>query len=314
MFTKPLVDVAEVWHIAIATDAIEPKLDRYQRDLGIGPWVLLEFDFPPGSVIVDGAPVEMSVRAAATQFGFLQFGFDQPMSKPNPFQEMIDARGSGPHHLACLVADADLARERLRARGFRELLRSDAVGPRHDSKVSYFDLRETLGTILEVSQIVGQLEMSTFYGDGRPPAGSRVAARGASHVAIVVRDLDRTVKNYADVLGFGPAELGRVEGEVKYCGAPARLSARTATIRAGSFVLQLIEPQTAGNPWHDFLSRHGQGITNVGVLVDDVAAAAAELRALGYPEKLTASGAAGDRAYFDTESALGIAIELRPAA
>jgi 4-hydroxyphenylpyruvate dioxygenase-like putative hemolysin len=314
MSASTAVEVDQLWHVAIATRETAPKLDRLQADLGIGPWAVLDFEFPSGTASVFGEQVGMRVKAAAGQSGFLMFGFDQPESDPNPFRDLLAKRPSGAHHLACLVKDIGAARRSLRGFGYAEVLASDAVGPLHDSQVSYFDATADLGTHIEVSQVNSELPMMEFHRQGVMPSSVTVQTRGAAYVAIVVPDAERAAANFMRVLGAGVAQVARRQVDGIHHGGSARVVEKIAVVQMGSWVLRLVEPQGAGSPAQEFLTRNGPGIYAFGFLVDDVPGAAAALRARGYRETWSASGFGphGDGAtvHFDTEESLGIAIEL----
>lgn len=308
------VAVDQLWHVAIATRETASKLDRLQNDLGIGPWAVLDFEFPPGTATVFGESVGMRVKAAAGQAGFLLFGFDQPESDPHPFRDLLARRSSGAHHLACLVRDIAAARRTLRAFGYEEVLASDAVGPRHDSHVSYFDATADLGTHIEVSQVNSELPMTDFHRQGVMPASSTVQTQGAAYVSIAVPDAERAAAGFARVLGAGPAQVMMRDIEASHHGKAVRCAEKIAEVRMGSWILRLVQPRGAGSPAQDFLTRHGPGIYTFGFNVGGVRKSAAALRARGYQESWSAYGFGPGRdedvVHFDSEESLGIAIEL----
>lgn len=314
MTTSAAVVVDQLWHVAIATRETASKLDRLQNDLGIGPWAVLDFEFAPGTATVFGASVGMRIKAAAGQAGFLTFGFDQPESEPHPFRDLLARRPSGAHHLACLVRDIASARRALRGFGYQEVLASDAVGPQHDSQVSYFDATADLGTHIEVSQVNSDLPMTDLHRQGVMPATSTVQTQGAAYVTIAVPDAARAAAGFARVLGAGPAQFTLRDIAATHRGQPTRTVEQVAVLRMGSWVLRLVEPRNGRSPVHEFLAEHGPGIQNFGFRVDDVRAAASALHARGYRETWSAYGFGpnrdGDAAHFDTEESLGIAIEL----
>lgn len=314
MPTSTSIVIDQLWHVAIATRETESKLDRLQQDLGIGPWAVLDFEFPPGTATVFGERVGMRVKAAAGQSGFLLFGFDQPESEPHPFRDLLARRASGAHHLACLVPDIAAARRSMRAFGYEEVLASDAVGPKHDSQVSYFDATADLGTHIEVSQVNSELPMTEFHRRGEMPTSSTVQTRGAAYVSIAVPDADRAAASFSRVLGAGPAQVTLRNIDATHHGIAVRAADKIAVLQIGSWVIRLVEPRGAGSPAHEFLSQHGPGIYTFGFNVDDVSTSAAALRASGYQETWSAYGFGPNRdgatAHFDTEESLGIAIEL----
>lgn len=103
----------------------------------------------------------------------------------------------------------------------------------------------------------------------------RLAARRMHHVAVLTRDIDRAVANYAETLGSDRPEIRSVD-------APG-IQLRTAMIRPGSHPsasIQLIEPQVG--PGVVELERDGEGaLYEVAWEVDDVDAAAKEMLSSG---------------------------------
>ena len=99
------------------------------------------------------------------------------------------------------------------------------------------------------------------------------------HVHIVVKDLEATAKLYSDLFGthwFGPREP---EGPDRF---------RVAFDNLG---IELLQPAgrsapppgygVMGNPIQDYLDKHGEGIFTIGIKVDNLNEAVAELRAKG---------------------------------
>ncbi len=306
------IPVKSIWHIAIATKAADTSVRRFQEHFGVGPWGRMEFTFSEGAARVHGKPTVLSVRAAVAQMGFLTFGYDEPLTEPNPFENVLARRPAGGHHIACLVDDIESGRQRLRSLGYTELLWSDSVGAA-GNKVSYFDAREDLGTVVELSQIGTPIEAAESYETVKPAAGA-IKVGGAVHLAIVVRDVARAVRHWSEIFGFGPAEIFDFEAPLTYLGKLRQFQARAALLKHEGFVLELAEPVSRPNPLQSFLDSNGPGIHHVCLAVQDVAVAAAQAQRIGYSVLASAYGFGpnrdGDSVYLDTESKLGIVIEL----
>jgi methylmalonyl-CoA/ethylmalonyl-CoA epimerase len=91
------------------------------------------------------------------------------------------------------------------------------------------------------------------------------------HVAIVVKDVDAAVGTFSRHFGF-PVESG---------GAAAEPGTRRARLRIGDATLDLLGPAGATSPAAQFLADRGEGMYQLVLEVDDVAAAADQLRARG---------------------------------
>lgn len=304
------IPVKAIWHIAIATRAIDSSVRRFQEHFGIGPWGRMDLH---GTARVHGRPTALSVRAAVAQMGFLTFGYDEPLSEPSPFENVLAQRPAGGHHVACLVDDIESGRRQMRDLGYAEILWSDTVGPAADGKVSYFDAREDLGTVVELSQLGSPIEPPDIY-EAVQPTGTGIKVGGAEHVAVVVRDIETAVASWARIFGLGPAEIFDFEVPVTYLGETRQFHARGAFLKHKDFVLELAQPISRPSPLQAFLEVNGPGIHHVCLAAEDVAHEAAAAQRLGYRILGSSYGFGpnrdGDSVYLDTEADLGVVIEL----
>jgi methylmalonyl-CoA/ethylmalonyl-CoA epimerase len=88
-------------------------------------------------------------------------------------------------------------------------------------------------------------------------------------VAMVVRDLEATMKAYVDDYGIGPWQIyefdpSTVEGMVKD-DEPAEYAFRIAVTMVGSVQWELIEPGDDKSMYAEFLREHGEGLHHVAV-------------------------------------------------
>ena len=314
----PLFEPLYAWHVALVTRRIDEMVERLWNDFGIGPWQYVKFEFDKADARVYGKPAALSIQAAVTQVGYLTLGFDQPLNTPDPYSEMLDARGGGAHHLAFAIAEENGARQKMRSLGHGELLAGDGIGPSREGQASYFDTQDALGTYIELSKVPAELPpMGRVYPDPAEIPGHRSAAavRSTSHIAIVVRDAARTVANFERMLGIGPWQVATATTSAVFRGARIDYSVKTATATVGDYVLVLEQPVSAGGPLAEFLDRNDQGIHRLAFVVDSLDAAAKELATRGYTELLRTEPSA-DRAavvVFDSERITGVTIELREA-
>ena len=326
MTTKPKVTINAAWHIALVKTDLEQSVEHYWNDLGIGPWQYVALSFPERASTVYGKPALIEVDAAMAQTGFLVFGIDKPLTKPNPWEELLKTRGGGAHHLAFTVEDMDHTRTQMKSLGYREILSVNEAGTHRDGSTwygegsgSYFDTLEDMGTVIELAR-----PPSTMPGLGRvyPAAdglkrASGINVRAAVHIGIVVKDVEKAARHYQEVFGF---ELGKVvtfETPATYLGKETLFKLKAVIVKADTFVLELVQPLSSQNPLQDFLNRNGHGIHHFCLAVDDVHRSSEEMQRLGYSELISAYNFGpnkdGEAAYFDTEKALGIVIGLAKA-
>ena len=123
------------------------------------------------------------------------------------------------------------------------------------------------------------------------------------HLAIVVKDLEKEIKKYRDILGL--TFLGtEVVQEQKV---------RVALFDIGGVHIELVEPMDQDSPVSNFLKKRGGGIHHIAYEVDDLEGQAAVLKKnhirLLNPE--TGKGASGSKIVFAHPGDLsGVLMEL----
>jgi methylmalonyl-CoA/ethylmalonyl-CoA epimerase len=142
---------------------------------------------------------------------------------------------------------------------------------------------------------------------------------GVAQVAVLVPDLDAAVENYVQLFGIGPWHFYTYEKplvrQMSYHGQPADYRMRIALSYFGPMRVELIEVLEGGDSiYADFIREHGYGLHHLGLLVDDMPGALAQASAAGVNMIMDGSGFGkdgdGHYAYLDTESSLGITLEL----
>jgi len=122
------------------------------------------------------------------------------------------------------------------------------------------------------------------------------------HLGIAVKDLAEAVKSY-EALGFAVDATHDVPTE----------RVRTAFLPAGESHLELLEPTDPTSVIARFLEKRS-GLHHVCVLVEDIEAALAELKARGVPvlDETPRIGAGGCRvAFVHPRGAAGVLLELK---
>jgi catechol 2,3-dioxygenase-like lactoylglutathione lyase family enzyme len=145
-----------------------------------------------------------------------------------------------------------------------------------------------------------------------------VQQHGIKQIALVVEDLDASVRAYWDLLRMGPWTSYTLTPEIlkdmHYRGAPGRFSFRHALAWKDNVQMELIQPLDGDSIFADHLKRHGPGLHHVGIYVPDQPRAVAELKAAGFRPLQGARGfgAEGDGAfdYFETDHPLATIVEV----
>ena len=138
-----------------------------------------------------------------------------------------------------------------------------------------------------------------------------------AQIGIVVRDLDRGVAAYSELLGLtdwkgytsGPGLLR----DMTYRGAEGTYSMRIALSGADP-VVELVEPVDGPSIYEEWLAEHGEGLHHVGVEVPSIGEAVDRARAAGYEVLQSGRGYGldgdGGFAYLDTFDDIRIIVEL----
>jgi catechol 2,3-dioxygenase-like lactoylglutathione lyase family enzyme len=140
------------------------------------------------------------------------------------------------------------------------------------------------------------------------------AFTGVVQVGLVVRDLERAVRVYADEYGIGPWRILEINPDVAQDLAideqPAGYSMRVALAMVGDVEWELIEPLDDKTPYAEFLRTHGEGLHHVALGVDDFAEAGSFLRSKGHRVLLGGRYRGAEWAYFSTQDDLGFTAEI----
>jgi methylmalonyl-CoA/ethylmalonyl-CoA epimerase len=135
-------------------------------------------------------------------------------------------------------------------------------------------------------------------------------------IALVVRDLERAVRDFDGVLPSGPwrgyvFDRESVAG-CEYHGKVADWSFRLV-LNDSRPQYELIEPLSGSNIYSDWLDTRGEGLHHVAYVVASVDETTAQMAAAGHPAIQSGHSFGAERdgafAYYDTAEALGFIVE-----
>jgi methylmalonyl-CoA/ethylmalonyl-CoA epimerase len=129
-------------------------------------------------------------------------------------------------------------------------------------------------------------------------------AKGLDHVAIAVKDLDRAIELYRDLLGLELCEREEVPEQ----------QVTIAMFGRGMGRIELICPTSKTTGVAKFLEKRGEGLHHLCIEVEDIEAAIAELREKGARliDQVPRPGASGARvAFVHPQGMRGVLTELR---
>jgi methylmalonyl-CoA/ethylmalonyl-CoA epimerase len=139
-----------VGQIGIVVRDLESACRRYSALWHCGPWRI--FTYGPAilsSQSYRGAQSQFVVRIALNATT-PQLELLQPLAGPSVYDDWLERRGEGLHHLASFVEDADEAIASLADAGYRVLQEGRGFGAEGDGVFAYFDTEHDLGYLLEV--------------------------------------------------------------------------------------------------------------------------------------------------------------------
>jgi methylmalonyl-CoA/ethylmalonyl-CoA epimerase len=93
------------------------------------------------------------MKLALAQVGDMSYELIEPVDGPNCYQEFLDARGEGLHHVARFVDDLDAAIGEMEGQGFSVLQSGRGIGVDGDGGFAYFDTDGALGYTLEAVEL-----------------------------------------------------------------------------------------------------------------------------------------------------------------
>jgi len=137
-------------------------------------------------------------------------------------------------------------------------------------------------------------------------------------VAFVVKDLETKMRVFWEDFRIGPWAIytfapPRVK-DMTYRGSRHEFTFRVAFAMCGDTQIELVQSLTGPNLYEEFLAQRGEGVQHLGIHVQDMAAATAQMESLGYQvvQSGRGYGVQGDGAfaYFSTGDQLGTLIEL----
>ena len=96
----------------------------------------------------------------------------------------------------------------------------------------------------------------------------RIMLREIVHICIVVRDVERTAKVFAEKLGIGPFRIRVVHtpsSRASVRSEPVDYTLKFGHARVGPITLELVETLDGKTIYQEFLEKHGEGLHHIAV-------------------------------------------------
>ena len=146
---------------------------------------------------------------------------------------------------------------------------------------------------------------------------SNVEALGSNvivQVGLIVRDIEKTAKAYADLFGVDVPDWFLTDPEEKaltrYRGQPSKARAKLAFFQLGSVSLELIEPDGQPSTWQEFLDTNGEGVHHIAFHIKGMDEQVALLARKGMLLVQRGEYTGGRYAYIDGSAELKLILEL----
>jgi methylmalonyl-CoA/ethylmalonyl-CoA epimerase len=136
-----------------------------------------------------------------------------------------------------------------------------------------------------------------------------------TQVGILVHDIEKTARAYADFLGLDMPPIIVTDeldkSQARYKGAPTHARSKLAFFKVGPTLdIELIQPDKEPSTWREDLDRNGEGVHHLAFVIKGMKEKVAELKAADMPLVQSGEYTGGRYAYVDAHRDLKVLIEL----
>ena len=135
-----------------------------------------------------------------------------------------------------------------------------------------------------------------------------------SQVAIVVRDLRKSMKHFWEDLGVGPWKIWNFNSlntsEMTLHGKPSKHSFRIAEAIVNDVSIELIEHLEGETIYKEFLDKKGEGLHHIKYTAENPEETIEKFKKAGINVIQSGKVGTGSYHYFDTENKLGFILEM----
>jgi catechol 2,3-dioxygenase-like lactoylglutathione lyase family enzyme len=139
--------------------------------------------------------------------------------------------------------------------------------------------------------------------------------RVVAQVGIIVNDIEKTAKKFADFFGMEIPEISITaaydEALTQYRRQPSEARSKLAFFHMDNGLdIELIEPDDKPSTWREFLDIHGEGIHHIAFVIKGMRDKVDKLNEIGMPMVQKGEYTGGRYAYIDATNDLKMIIEL----
>lgn len=145
-----------------------------------------------------------------------------------------------------------------------------------------------------------------------------IGTKQVCHMAFVVKDIDKTVENWATLFGIEKPRIWNLPAKEE---APALTNGvledytdcRISVIELDNIKMEFVQPGEKSSPWKTYLEEHGEGFQHISFVVEDCEEAKRLIRKEFGIEDWYHVGyyPGGTYAFYDTKAALGVEINIK---
>ncbi|AEH51573.1 methylmalonyl-CoA epimerase [Pseudothermotoga thermarum DSM 5069] len=134
-------------------------------------------------------------------------------------------------------------------------------------------------------------------------------------IGIVVKDIEKTAKDYAEFFGVEVPQIIETDewekAHTEYNGHPTKARAKLVFFKNFKNIeIELIQPNENPSTWREFLDKHGEGIHHVAILVKNMDEKLESLKKIGIGVLQKGDYEGGRYAYVNSVEKLKFILEL----
>ncbi len=132
-----------------------------------------------------------------------------------------------------------------------------------------------------------------------------------NQIGIVVKDVERAIRNYSDIFGIlFPTVVVREYFNMTYRGKPGNFRIKAALGMLGQLQIELIEVLEGETIYGEFLKEKGEGLHHLGFIVKNMEDRIRALESLGIGILQSGERVGSRFAHMDTERIIGVIFEF----
>jgi methylmalonyl-CoA/ethylmalonyl-CoA epimerase len=152
----------------------------------------------------------------------------------------------------------------------------------------------------------------TMQNNARPFDGTKIV-----QIGIVVRDVEKYAKSYAEFFGVEVPDviISEPEDTAKTCyhGRPTKARVKQVFFNFDNISIELLEPLGGPSTWKEFLDSNGEGVHHIAFEIKGMDEQIARMQDRGVnliQQGRWTDGSGGRYAYFDSSDKLAVILEL----